>query len=159
MICYICVGSNLGDRLGYIKKAVALLKEERKIRVKKISSIYETRPQGGPKGQREYLNLVIKIDSRLSPEKLLGALKRIEEKTGRQPRKKRLSAREIDLDILLCGSRVIRKKHLTVPHRRIAKRYFVLKPLSEIAPNVRHPLTKETAHSMLKALKDNREAK
>lgn len=151
-VCYIGAGSNIGGRLAYIRKAIALLKKTPGIRVKKVSPVYESRPQGGPKGQGDYLNCVIKIDSSLSPKKLLMALKSIERKLGRKPRKRRWAKREIDLDILLYGRQVVRDKALSVPHPLMHKRSFVLEPLSDIAPRLKHPILKKSIKILLKAL-------
>ncbi|HQP91305.1 MAG TPA: 2-amino-4-hydroxy-6-hydroxymethyldihydropteridine diphosphokinase, partial [Candidatus Omnitrophota bacterium] len=86
MICYIGVGSNLGNRLGYIRKAIALLKKSKRVKVKKVSSVYETVPVGGPVGQRKYLNLALKVQTRLLPSDLLLFLKETERKAGRKKR-------------------------------------------------------------------------
>jgi 2-amino-4-hydroxy-6-hydroxymethyldihydropteridine diphosphokinase len=152
MICYIGVGSNLGDRLGYIKKAVALLKKSPGIAVKRISPIYETKPQGGGGRQGDYYNCVLKAACACSSKRLLVLLKSIEKKAGRKPRKKRWAAREIDLDILLWGKTVIHERGLKVPHPLMAQRVFVLRPLSVLAPRLRHPVARKEIRTLLKIL-------
>ncbi len=155
MVCYIGVGSNLGDRRAYIKKAIALLKATHGVRVKTVSPVYETKPQGGPKGQSDFLNLVIRADCAMSPEKLLSILKEVERQVGRKERKKRWAAREIDLDILLCGDAVIDKRGVKVPHPRLKERYFVLRPLHDIAPRLKDPESGERLSDILRALGSN----
>ncbi|MEK7849480.1 MAG: 2-amino-4-hydroxy-6-hydroxymethyldihydropteridine diphosphokinase [Candidatus Omnitrophota bacterium] len=154
MVCYIGVGSNIGDRWAYINKAVVLFKKTPGIRLKKVSSVYETKPQGGPRGQGDYLNLVLKADCSLEPGRLLKVLQRIEKKVGRKPRKRRCAAREIDLDILLYGGERIEEKDLKVPHPLMQDRFFVLKPLSDLTPRLKHPLSGRNVLEMLLSLRE-----
>ncbi|MFH0940673.1 MAG: 2-amino-4-hydroxy-6-hydroxymethyldihydropteridine diphosphokinase [Candidatus Omnitrophota bacterium] len=154
MVCYIGVGSNIGDRWAYINKAVEFLKNTPGIRLKKVSSVYETKPQGGPRGQGDYLNLVLMADCSLEPGRLLKVLQTIEKKVGRKPRKRRRAAREIDLDILFYGGERIEKKALKVPHPLIQDRFFVLKPLSDIAPSLKHSLSGRNVSAMLLSLRE-----
>ncbi len=156
MICYIGVGSNLGNRSGYIRKAIALLKEINDIKIRKISPVYETKPVGGPSGQGKFLNLALKVKTSLTPETLLSVLKKIETETGRHRRKMRWAAREIDLDILLCGRVIVDKKDLCIPHPRMQERFFVLKPLSDIAPEVVHPVFRKKISTLLSLLEGAR---
>lgn len=154
MVYYIGVGSNLGDRLRNIKGALRSLKETEDVALKKCSPVYETQAWG-EKNQRDFLNLVVKIISRLSPRELLFKLKEIEKKTGRRPGGERWAAREIDLDILFCGNKVIRGEDLEIPHPLIQERAFVLKPLSDLAPSLKHPMLGLTVRQMLKSLKSH----
>ena len=149
MLCYIGVGSNLGDRLGYMRKAVAILRKMPGILVGKISPIYETPAEGGPEGQEDYLNLVAEIETELLPVSLLAILKTVEKKTGRKTRPDRWAAREIDLDILLCGSLEIKEDGLVLPHPMAQSRYFVLKPLSDLAPCLVFPGASKDISAML----------
>jgi 2-amino-4-hydroxy-6-hydroxymethyldihydropteridine diphosphokinase len=149
MICYIGVGSNCGDRFFNIKQAIARLDQVPGIVVKKISGIYETEPQGGPLGQSDYYNLVVEIDSLLEPRELLDSLKKIEKVVGRKAVRERWAAREIDLDILLCGDQVIKEEGLEVPHPRLQERFFVLKPLNDLAAYCKHPVLKKTVKILL----------
>ncbi|OIO35808.1 MAG: 2-amino-4-hydroxy-6-hydroxymethyldihydropteridine diphosphokinase [Candidatus Omnitrophica bacterium CG1_02_44_16] len=153
MICYIGIGSNLGDRLGYIKKAIALLKKIPGVRVVKVSLIYETEPKGGPEGQSDYFNLVLEAESQLSPRILLAELKTIEKSLGRKVNAARWGAREIDLDILLYGGQIVHEAGIEVPHPLMHERFFVLKPLNDLAPGLKHPLSGMKVSEMLLSLK------
>ena len=143
-VAYIGLGSNLGDREAMLEKAVQCLREEDDLQVRKTSSWYATEPLGGPKGQQEYLNGVVEVATNLSAEELLDRLLAIEERLGRK-RRQRWGTRCIDLDLLLYGEEVIRTENLHVPHRLMHNREFVLRGLSEIAPEVRHPVLGKTA--------------
>lgn len=125
---YIGIGTNLGDRNQNIKTAIKKITKFGKI-IKK-SSIYETDPIGY-KNQGKFLNLVIEIETELNPEKLLKTLQKIEKRMGRT-RTFKNGPRIIDLDILLYNDEKIDKPTLKIPHPRMRKRKFVLKPLSEI---------------------------
>ena len=128
--CYIGIGSNLGDRRGYINKAIEALGASKGIRVARVSSIYETEPASDiPQGA--YLNGVLEIETHLSARSLLSELIRIEESLGRV-RTLKNAPRTIDLDILYFGDEMIREKDLIIPHPRIAEREFVLKGLREL---------------------------
>ncbi len=151
MVCYIGVGSNVGNRKSYIKKAIALLNISQGIKIKDISPVYETMPEGGPDGQGKYLNLVLKLDTAFSLSALISRLKKIERLTGRLHRNKRWSEREIDLDILLCGQKVARNMALTVPHPLMHKRIFVLKPLCDLAPGLIHPVLNKPIKNILES--------
>lgn len=128
---YLGVGSNLGDREKYIQQAIQYLRETPGISVKKISSLHETDPVGGPP-QGKYLNGAIEIETRLSPRELLTCVKNIEKGLGRKERMKNWP-REIDLDILLYGNQMIQEPGLEIPHPHMRERDFVLIPLREIA--------------------------
>ena len=129
-VCYLGVGSNLGNRRKNIKKALDYLAKTKRIKIEKTSRIYETEPVGGPP-QDKFLNAAIKIKTSLTPQLLLEVLKKIEKDLGRK-NTVRWGAREIDLDILLYGNKVIKIKNLVIPHPRMFEREFVLKPLREI---------------------------
>jgi 2-amino-4-hydroxy-6-hydroxymethyldihydropteridine diphosphokinase len=138
VICYIGVGSNVGDRQAYIDRATEELKRTPNVRIIKISSIYETEPVGGlPQGK--FLNGVLGIQTSLGPKEVLRELNRIEANLGRR-RLARNGPRTIDLDILLYGDRIVRDGDIEIPHPRMLERDFVLKPLCEIAPDVIHPV-------------------
>src|SRR3989338_7123254 len=127
---YIGIGSNLGDRKRYIDSAIERLKDNEDIRVKKISSIYETEPVS-PIPQGEFLNGVLEIETALKPRTLLRTLNGIEEALGRE-RTIKDGPRTIDLDILYYGEERIDEKGLVIPHPRIDEREFVLKGLREL---------------------------
>lgn len=130
VFCYLAAGSNLGNRSKNIKKAFDCLAATKGIKIEKISKVYETHPVGGPP-QGTFLNAAVKIKTSLSPASLLNALKKIEKSLGRKENV-RWGPREIDLDILLYGNRIIKAKNLLIPHPRMFEREFVLKPLREI---------------------------
>jgi len=134
---YIGIGSNLGDREENCIRAVELL-EHRGIPVKKKSALHETKPWG-VKDQPLFLNMAIEIETALSPRELLKILKEIEKEIGREPAS-RWRPRIIDLDILLFNTSVVDENHLRIPHPLMHERDFVLKPLSEIAPDAEHPV-------------------
>lgn len=146
--CYIGLGSNLGDREGYLTQAIARLDEHPEIRVLRCSSIYETKPYG-PVEQGDFLNMVVEIATALSPEALLDALQSIENALHRK-RLVRWGPRTIDLDILLYGDKMIETEKLVVPHPEIAKRLFVLMPLNELAPDLAIPGIGQTVGERLK---------
>jgi 2-amino-4-hydroxy-6-hydroxymethyldihydropteridine diphosphokinase len=130
MLCYIGIGSNLGDREKYIEDAIKKLKNIETVEVKRISGIYETEPVGGPK-QGKYLNGVIEIETGLKPRELLLKLQDIENQLGRK-RTVKNGPRTIDLDILLYGDSSINEPDLKIPHPNMREREFVMKPLKEI---------------------------
>lgn len=130
-ICYLGVGSNLGNRRKYIKLAIVRINSTRSTRVIKVSRIIETLPVSGPKDQNNFLNAALKITTTLSPRELLKQLKKIENSLGRV-KTARFGPRCIDLDILLYADKVIKDKELTIPHPRLFKRDFVMRPLAEV---------------------------
>jgi 2-amino-4-hydroxy-6-hydroxymethyldihydropteridine diphosphokinase len=146
---YLCLGSNVGDRNDNLDRAIAFLSQ--RLRVDKISSIYDTAPEDNP-DQPRFLNVVVHAYTTLEPQTLLALLKGIEAKLGRVP-SKAYSPRPMDIDILFFGKQVINSPTLTIPHPRIAERAFVLVPLDEIAPGLAHPLSGKTASQMLAELK------
>ncbi len=140
---YLSLGSNLGDREENLHRAGQAL-EAAEIHVLKRSSIYETEPQDAT-GARWFLNLALSCETRCFPVQLLMVLQRIERKLGRirGAGSVRGGPRTIDLDILLFGNAVVETPQLVIPHPRMLERRFVLEPLIEIAPELRHPGTKE----------------
>jgi 2-amino-4-hydroxy-6-hydroxymethyldihydropteridine diphosphokinase len=137
-IAYLGIGSNIGNRQMNFKEAVRRLNAKDDIEVIERSSFYPTRPAGGPP-QEDYLNGVLKIETPIPPEKLLQTLKDTEEDMGRIPAG-RDHARIIDIDILLYDDMILRTGSLVIPHPRMHERYFVLRGLSELAPDVMHPV-------------------
>ena len=133
MRCYIGIGSNLGDRRKNIDAAIEKLRQVNEVEVKKVSSIYETEPVGGPK-QPDYLNAVMEIETTLGPRKLLAVLHEIEDHLGRK-RSVKDGPRTIDLDMLTYGDEKIDEPDLKIPHPRMNEREFVLKPLGDICKN------------------------
>lgn len=134
------IGTNKGNRKKNIVKALKLLTGSKKIKFLKISKILRNRPKEGIKGGY-FLNGVLKIQTSLSPLKLLKLCKSIEKKLGRvETKDKKKRSREIDLDILFYGNKIINTKDLVVPHPRLYQRDFVLIPLAEIEPGLIYPL-------------------
>jgi 2-amino-4-hydroxy-6-hydroxymethyldihydropteridine diphosphokinase len=137
-LTYIGLGSNLGDRRGYLEQALSLLRETPGIEVLRVSSFFETAPVGGPAGQGPYLNAAAAIRTSLPPTDLLKRLLAIESACGRV-RAERFGPRTLDLDLLLYGDVVLDSADLTVPHPRLHERLFVLQPLAEIAAGAWDP--------------------
>lgn len=131
VICYLGVGSNLGQRGKNIKLAVNKIKALKDTRVIKASKLHESLPCGGPSGQPNYLNAALKISTKFSPLDLLKKLKKIEKLLGRVSAV-RFGPRIIDLDILLYGDQLIRNQDLIIPHPRMFERDFVIQPLIEV---------------------------
>jgi 2-amino-4-hydroxy-6-hydroxymethyldihydropteridine diphosphokinase len=148
-IVYIGIGSNLGDRKANCMRAIELL-AEKGIVVRKESSLYETDPWGD-KNQPKFLNMAIEIETELKPRDLLGILAGIEKELGRKKSHK-WGPRIIDLDILLYNSIIIDQDDLKIPHPFMHKRDFVLKPLYEIAPDVKHPVLNLSTGELLQKL-------
>lgn len=130
---YIAIGSNLGNRHDYIHRALRLLEEDG-VKIVQCSSIIETDPVGGPP-QDKFLNAVAQVTTELLPEELLGCCQMIERQLGRV-REIKDGPRTIDLDILLYNNIKMNSESLTIPHPRMWQREFVIKPLSEIAPDI-----------------------
>lgn len=147
----IALGSNLGDRLGNLRKALRLLKLKG-INITGRSDIFETHPLG-PQDQNRFLNACVIIDSQLSPQSLLIQLKDIEKQIGRIHRGK-WGPREIDLDILLYENYVIDGSDLTIPHPEFHKRSFVLIPLEQLTPDWIHPVIGITIRDLKERLQD-----
>ena len=154
---YIGLGSNLGDRSGNIEEAIDSLKAVDTIPVKKISSIYETEPEGVEE-QAHFLNCALEVETNLPPGKLLASLKAIERQMGRSGGK-RWGPRVIDLDILLYGGLVMKEVDLEIPHPLLPERLFVLSPLSEIASEVVHPTLGKSISDLREQLERKRKLK
>ena len=147
---YLGIGSNLGDRKKNISSAFEALDKEKDISPVRISTIYETEPEY-VKNQPKFLNCAVEMSTLLSPHGLLGRLKKIEKKLGRTEGEL-WGPRVIDLDILLYGSLIADQPWLQIPHPRFEERIFVLLPMAEIAPDLRHPVSGKTMKELLREL-------
>ena len=145
---YLSLGSNLGNRKENLKRALGKLEGEEVI-VNRSSSVYETEPQDVIE-QPWFLNIAIEAATKLSPMQLLATVQQIEREMGRKRAGTvRKGPRLIDIDILFYEAVVIDTSRLKIPHARLLERRFVLEPLVEIAPELRHPVTKELMKDFL----------
>lgn len=126
---FLGLGSNVGDRAGFLASAVAALPD-----VVAVSPVYETEPVGGPE-QGPFLNVVVELDTDLTPRQLLAAAHRAEDAAGRV-RTVRWGPRTLDVDVLLVGDLTVDEPDLVVPHPRLWERRFVLAPLADLAPDL-----------------------
>ena len=135
---YIGIGSNVGDRVGFCRRAVEALTRSEGVTVVKVSSLYETSPVGGPP-QRSFINLVAKVSTELDPRGLLEVCQNLEQRMGREPSDIRWGPRVVDMDILLYGNEKVSEPDLEIPHARLKERRFALVPLLEIDPDLTDP--------------------
>ena len=143
---YLSLGANLGDRAAQIDTAIAML-DAAGVKLLRRSSLFETEPQDLA-NQPWFYNLVIEAETALFPLQLLRQIERIEHEMGRQ-RTVAKGPRNIDIDILFFGNFVIQTNKLEVPHPRLHQRRFVLEPLAELAPALKHPTLKRTVRQLL----------
>ena len=148
---YLSLGSNLGDRVAHIRKALAQL-DLAGIKIRRVSSLYRTEPVDFLP-QAWFLNCAVEAESTLMPMQLLRAVKSVERAAGRRPGVNK-GPRAIDIDILLYENVVVRSPTLIIPHARLAERRFVLVPLEELAPSLRHPVDKRTISELLHSSTD-----
>jgi len=145
---YLSLGSNMGDRDGNLRAAIERI-EAPDLHVVRVSPVYETEPMELT-AQRWFLNLAVEAETTLFPKMLLTRVGRIERDLGRV-RTVAKGPRTIDIDILFYGSSVVETERLKIPHPSIAERRFVLAPLADLAPYLRHPVTHKTVREMLDA--------
>ena len=148
---YLGIGTNKGFREKNILTAIKLLRNIKEIKLLKVSNLLKNPPQEGIKNGY-FLNGAIKLITSLTPLELLKVCKKIERKLGRNLRPGKKIARVIDLDILFYGNEIINTEELTIPHRMIEKRYFVLIPLMEISENFVHPALKKSVSELYSEL-------
>lgn len=144
---YLSVGSNMGDKEQHIQNASKALKNHPLIKNMRESALLITKPYGGVE-QEDFLNGAIEMETLLSPEELLGVLHGIEADEQRE-RTLRWGPRTLDLDIIFYDKLIYESKDLMIPHVDMENRYFVLRPLSELAPNYRHPILQKTVTQLL----------
>lgn len=152
VVTILSLGSNIGDKFNFLTLSKSLIYN--KIgQILLSSNIYETEPWG-VENQDSYLNQVISVKTDRTPNELLKDIHSIEKELGRI-RNVHYGARTIDIDILYYGERIINAKRLKIPHPHIQKRRFILVPLSEVSPEMLHPLLKKTNQELLDVVKDN----
>ena len=147
-VAYLSLGSNLGDREQNLREAIR--RASALGRIVAVSSFYQTEPVEFT-DQPCFLNCVIALETATQPAQLMAELLRIEHEMGRQ-RVLKKGPRSIDIDILLFGDDVVNTPELTIPHPAMARRRFVLEPLAEIAPELRHPVAGKTVRELLAEL-------
>jgi 2-amino-4-hydroxy-6-hydroxymethyldihydropteridine diphosphokinase len=148
---YLSLGSNIGDRRRHLDDALKFLPEAG-VSILRVSRVYETEPQDF-RAQPQFLNLVAEAETRLFPLQVLRAVERAERRLGRK-RAIAKGPRIIDIDILLYDESKVDVGDLQIPHPRMAFRRFVLEPLAELAPDLRHPVTHASVAEMLEAVRD-----
>ena len=149
---YLSLGSNIGNRLDFLRSAIGVLSKHNFIKLIEISSVYETSPVD-MRHSRNFYNLVIFISTNLNPFNLLDSLKDIEKEIGRK--KGHNLSREIDIDIISYEELVIDSDELTIPHKLAKKRKFVLEPLKELNNNFKFPGDESTVSDLLVDIKSN----
>lgn len=137
-VAYVGIGSNVGDRQGFCRRAIEELRATEGIDVPQVSSLYETSPIGGPP-QRSFVNLAAHIETTLTPQDLLAACKHIEHHLGREESDIRWGPRVVDLDILLFDQEKVSEPDLEIPHPRLTTRKFALVPLLELDADLADP--------------------
>ncbi|MEW6324054.1 MAG: 2-amino-4-hydroxy-6-hydroxymethyldihydropteridine diphosphokinase [Nitrospirota bacterium] len=165
IFCYIAVGSNEGERVVRCEEAAAALAKLPQTTVTRRSAWYETEPVIDPAVHvtedrpQWFINGVIEVQTKLSAPALFHQCLRIEQQMGRIRIKPKALSRPIDLDLLLHGDTVMESEELTLPHPRLHLRRFVLMPLAELAPTLKHPTLRLTIDELLKRLSDRHQVK
>ena len=148
---FLLLGSNLGDRQDHLDKARTQVR--RRIgKLVAISSVYQTAAWGNTE-QSAFLNQVLGVETKLTPEQILTAIKAVEKSQGRTPTEK-WGPRTLDIDILFYGDQIIKTPELTIPHPEIANRRFALEPLMEVEPDLVHPVLNKTVRKLLATCPD-----
>lgn len=145
---YLSLGGNIGDKIGFLDKAMELISNSNHTRILKKSGFYQTQPWGF-EDENHFINSVISIETSCSPKELLSFLQNIEHQLGRKEKQnKGYHAREIDIDILFYENEIINTDDLIIPHPHISNRRFVLAPLQEVTPHFFHPLLHVTVEQL-----------
>jgi 2-amino-4-hydroxy-6-hydroxymethyldihydropteridine diphosphokinase len=147
---YLSLGSNIGDKKNMLESAIASIGNTAEVTVENISSFYVTEPVDGSSGDN-FLNCAVEIETTLEPLDLLDTIEEIEVLHGRTAKASK-KPRTLDIDIILYGGMVVAFPRLKVPHPRMAERKFVLEPLGQIAPELRHPTLNMTSAELVKAI-------
>jgi 2-amino-4-hydroxy-6-hydroxymethyldihydropteridine diphosphokinase len=147
---YLGLGSNLGNRLAFLRGGRDALVDRPEIELLRAAGVYETEAIGGPPDNPLFLNTVLQIQTTLAPLQLLEACLAVEDDFGRS-RPVRWAPRTLDIDILFYADQILSEELLTIPHPRLQERAFVLAPLMEIAPDLRHPLLDQTVTELAAA--------
>lgn len=146
-IAYLGLGSNLGDRLAFLRGGRDSLDTRTGIVLARASAVYETPAVGGPAGSPSFLNAVLEIETSLRPYDLLAACLAVEKAFGRT-RSRPWAPRTLDIDLLLYGETVVDEAALRIPHPRLHERAFVLAPLNELVPDLYHPVLRKTIRTL-----------
>ncbi len=156
-VAYLCLGSNIGDKVGNVQRAVKMLTLSGMVTVVRTSALYETEPWGN-KNLDWFVNGVIEVKTKLSPRELLELCKNTEMQMGRtHSDSNNYEARNIDIDILFYGDLTIDEPDLQIPHKHLHERAFALVPLLELIPDYEHPKYKKSLlqlHEDLETLDD-----
>lgn len=153
-IVYLCLGSNSGDRLKLIEQAVSLMNLAENMKIIRTSALYETEPWG-VKNQNWFLNMAVELKTNIPPQDLLVKLQNIEKTLGRNRDKEiRWGERPIDIDIIFYGEEILDTDFLTIPHKLMHKRAFVLIPLLELIPDFVHPIFKKSLSQIYDELEE-----
>ncbi len=149
---YVALGSNMGDKRAYIEQAVDAMKKDGHIRNVRVSSLIQTTPYGEVQEQDDFLNGMAELETLYTPNELLAFLQE-KEQEAKRVREIHWGPRTLDLDIIYYDQIVMQTETLTIPHADMQNREFVLQPLCELAPFVRHPVFGKTTVEMLAELK------
>lgn len=147
-IAYLSLGSNKGDRIGYVQQAASLIGMDEKITIVRTSAFYESEPWN-MNTKNWFVNAVVEIKTQYSPQELLAACQRVERQLGRTPVEKgQYQDRTIDIDILFYNKEIINEENLTIPHKYVHLRAFTLVPMMELNSDFVHPVLHKTIEEM-----------